>query len=92
VKFCKTFIQGIDMAVYHDINDIVEWVKVNATITHLNEDLIVGNVKGYHFRVFAKERWVGVIEKDGSWGKARACYSLTEFLRVINHEKEKENP
>lgn len=64
------------------MNEITEWVKANAVLSHVSEKLIVGRYKEYAFRIFPG--WIAVVRLDDKrWKESFACYNLKELLELI---------
>jgi hypothetical protein len=61
-----------------DIQEIIDWARLNTEITHDADDLIIGEHNTKRFRIFPTEGWVGVIAADGDWTDANACYEITD--------------
>ncbi len=65
----------------NEVERMMDWVAENAgAITHRDSTLIVGSVHDKKFRIFADDPpWAGFKGPNG-WGKARACFTLEEFI------------
>lgn len=77
-----------DLKTLAEMRRVVEWLRIHGTISHEDDTLVCGRYKDIPCRIFLypDDAYAGIQSKPGSFKNAWACYTLKQFMDVLERK------
>lgn len=66
------------------LDGVLDWIRQQGgTVSQFNDHVEMGVVKGYRYRFFKSEGWIGLKTPDCPPGESRSFETKEDFIRMV---------